>query len=115
MEYTVAKPINAGIKTNARKTTCPVTRAEFSEHAHPLGVLIGAARSPEGIVSGGTELSADPRTFSSGSLGFYMSGKVTVTINGKRVILQVGGNLVVVGSKELPGAGSVDPETGETL
>ena len=72
-------------------TKCPVTRAEFKEGAKPLTLEIN-----------GTKLMADPKDFSTGSFGWYLSGKVTVDVAGKPVTVQVSANLTVVGSKELP-------------
>lgn len=74
-----------------RKTTCPVTRNEFTTHAKPLTIKVGSQ-----------DLSADARTFGTGSLGWYANGKVQVTINGKPCTVQVGITLTLVGSKELP-------------
>jgi hypothetical protein len=73
------------------KTACPITRNEFREHAKPLAIKIN-----------GLDFQADPREFSTGSLGWYLNGKTTIEIEGKRVAVQIGMNLTVVGSKELP-------------
>jgi hypothetical protein len=43
---------------------------------------------------------ADPKTFSTGSFGWYMNGKTTITVDGKPLPVQVGLNLTVVGSKD---------------
>ncbi|HYT91926.1 MAG TPA: hypothetical protein VEL76_24645 [Gemmataceae bacterium] len=75
----------------AKKSSCPITRAEFREHAKALTVKIGER-----------EYKAIPKEFSTGSLGWNVNEKMTVEINGKEVTLQVGMNLTVVGSKELP-------------
>jgi hypothetical protein len=75
----------------AKKSSCPITRAEFREHAKSLTVKIGER-----------EYKAIPKEFSTGSLGWNVNEKMTVEINGKEVTLQVGMNLTVVGSKELP-------------
>jgi hypothetical protein len=74
------------------KTACPVTREEFQAHAKPLTIKVGDK-----------EFTAGPRQFSTGSLGWNVNDKMTVEINGKIVTLQVGMNLTVVGSKDLPG------------
>ncbi|MBK9031523.1 MAG: hypothetical protein IPL61_09335 [Myxococcales bacterium] len=71
------------------KTACPVTRAQFTEKAEALKVVIN-----------GTELLADVKEFSTGSFGWYLNGKIVVTIDGKPCSVQVGMNLTVVGSKE---------------
>ena len=75
----------------ATKTVCPVSRKEFKEHAKPLEVVIN-----------GIPMVADVKEFSTGSLGWNINGKITVTINGKPVSVQVGMNLTLVGSKDLP-------------
>jgi len=74
------------------KTTCPVSREEFMSGAKPLTIKVGDK-----------EFTAAPRQFSTGSLGWNVNDKMTVEINGKVVTLQVGMNLTVVGSKDLPG------------
>lgn len=73
------------------KTNCPVTRAEFLEKAKPVAVTIN-----------GIPMQAEVREFSTGSLGWYLNGKVSLDVGGKSVSVQVGMNLTVVGSKELP-------------
>lgn len=76
-----------------KKTLCPVTRPEFLENAKALAISID-----------GKNLSAPAKEFSTGSLGWYLNGKTDVTINGKTVTVQIGMNLTVVGSKDLPKA-----------
>jgi len=71
------------------KTVCPVTKREFTENAEGLKVTIN-----------GKELLAPAKQFSTGSFGWYINEKVSATINGKPVQVQVGMNLIVVGSKE---------------
>ena len=73
------------------KTTCPLTREEFRTQAQPVKVVVN-----------GIELSAEVKEFSTGSFGWYLSGKVPVEVGGKRAQVQVGANLTVIGSKELP-------------
>lgn len=73
------------------KTNCPITRKEFHEKAKAVPVLIND-----------TKLMADVKEFSTGSLGWYLNGKVTIEIDGKPVSVQIGMNLTIVGSKELP-------------
>ncbi len=71
------------------KTTCPVTRADFREKAKPLELSIG-----------GRTLTAMVKEFSTGSFGWYINDKVPVEIDGKTVMVQVGCNMTIVGSKE---------------
>ena len=73
------------------KTTCSVTRAEFSAKAKPVKVEIN-----------GVPMMAEVKEFSTGSFGWYLSGKTVIEIDGKTVSVQVGANLTVIGSKELP-------------
>jgi hypothetical protein len=75
----------------AKKTICPISRSQFRSSAKPLSVTIA-----------GAALSADVKEFSTGSLGWYLNGKTTVEINGQPVSVQIGLNLTIVGSKELP-------------
>ena len=75
----------------AKKTVCPISRAEFRGNAKPTSVTIA-----------GSPLVADVKEFSTGSLGWYLNGKITVEIAGKPVSVQIGMNMTIVGSKELP-------------
>ena len=70
---------------------CPVTRAEFRSGAKALKVEIN-----------GVPLMAEVKEFSTGSFGWYLNGKTTVEIAGKPVSVQIGLNMTVVGSKEVP-------------
>ena len=75
----------------AAKTTCPVSRKQFIENAKPLEVVVN-----------GVPLIADVKEFSTGSLGWYLNGKTSVKIGDASVSVQIGMNLTIVGSKELP-------------
>jgi hypothetical protein len=75
----------------AKKTSCPVTRSEFHAKAKPVSVTIG-----------GVPLVAEVKEFSTGSLGWYLNGKTVVEVGGTPVSVQIGLNLTIVGSKELP-------------
>ena len=75
------------------KTTCPVSREEFLSQAKSLTIKVGDK-----------EFIASPRQFSTGSLGWNVNDKLIVEVNGKAVTLQVGMNLTVIGSKDLPQA-----------
>jgi len=77
------------IAAMASKTVCPVTRAQFTEKAEPLKVVIN-----------GQELLAEVKEFSTGSFGWYLNGKILVPIDGKNVSVQIGMNMAVVGSKD---------------
>ena len=71
------------------KSPCPVTRTQFVEKAEPVRVSIN-----------GSEMLAEVKQFSTGSFGWYLTGKTVVTVDGKPVSVQIGMNLTVVGSKE---------------
>jgi len=73
------------------KTTCPIGRSEFREHAKPVPVKINEV-----------PLMAEVKEFSTGSLGWYLNGKMTIDVGGKMVSVQIGLNMTIVGSKELP-------------
>lgn len=74
-----------------KKTSCSVDRKEFRENAKPVEVLIN-----------GVPLLADVKEFSTGSLGWYLNGKTNLKIGEKLVPVQIGLNLTIVGSKDLP-------------
>ena len=71
------------------KSQCSVSQAQFLAKAEPLKVSIN-----------GQEMLAEVKAFSTGSFGWYLNGKILVTVDGKTVPIQVGMNLTVVGSKE---------------
>jgi hypothetical protein len=75
----------------AVKTTCPISRQDFKKNAKPIEIVIN-----------GVPLSADAREFSTGSLGWYLNGKTTIRIGDTPVSVQIGMNLTIVGSKDLP-------------
>ena len=76
----------------SKKTTCPITREQFRTEAKPIEVIIN-----------GVPLLAEVKEFSTGSLGWYLNGKSTIQVGGQPVSVQIGLNLTIVGSKELPG------------
>ena len=75
----------------AKKTTCPITRGDFRGHAKPVPVTIA-----------GNTFTAAVKEFSTGSLGWYLNGKAEIEVNGVTVQVQIGMNLTIVGSKDLP-------------
>lgn len=75
----------------AKKTTCPITRPHFRSQAQPVKVVIN-----------GQEKTVAPKEFSTGSLGWYLNEKITLEVGGVSVPVQIGLNLTIVGSKELP-------------
>jgi hypothetical protein len=79
----------------AKKSSCPISRAEFREKAKPLKVMIGDR-----------EYQAVVKEFSTGSLGWNVNDKLVLDFDGKPVTVQIGMNLTIVGSKELPPDGA---------
>ena len=75
----------------AKKTSCPISRAAFVAKAKKITIQIGDQK-----------FEADPKEFSTGSLGWYLNNKINVEIDGISVPVQIGMNLTLVGSKELP-------------
>lgn len=73
------------------KSTCPVSRSEFVNDAKPVEVVIN-----------GIPMTAEVKEFSTGSLGWYLNGKANLKVGEKTVSVQIGMNLTIVGSKELP-------------
>ncbi len=71
------------------KSPCPISKTQFLEKAEAVKITIN-----------GQEVVADRREFSTGSFGWYHNGKVTITVDGKALSVQIGLNLTVVGSKE---------------
>lgn len=75
----------------ASKTVCPITRDTFRTQAPMLPIALA-----------GHTFIATPRDFESGSVGYYVNGKVSVMVDGVAVMCQVGINVTVIGSKDLP-------------
>ena len=75
----------------ATKTVCPISRQDFLAGAKPVTITIN-----------GQPLVAAPKEFSTGSLGWFLGDKVTVMVGDVPVKVQLGINLTIVGSKELP-------------
>ena len=89
-------PVRLGIPSSPRvyartvaKSPCPISKTQFLEKAEPVKITIN-----------GQELVADRREFSTGSFGWYHNGKISFTVEGKPLSVQIGLNLTVVGSKE---------------
>lgn len=73
------------------KTTCPISRTAFRTAAKPVEVAVA-----------GNRLAAGVKEFQTGSMGWYLTGKTTVEVDGVLVPVQIGVTLTVIGSKELP-------------
>ncbi len=81
----------------AQKTVLALTREQFRTHAQPMTVVIN-----------GKEYQVPRKEFSTGSLGWYLNDKIDITIDGVPAKVQIGLNLTLVGSKDLPGAPAAD-------
>jgi hypothetical protein len=79
-------------KPQGKKTNCPVTREHFRNTAKAVTVRIGDLSA----------LVATPKEFSTNSIGWFANGKVVIEVGGVPCTVQVGLNLTIVGSKELP-------------
>jgi hypothetical protein len=75
-------------KAPKAKTVCPISKARFMEKAAPLKVSV----AEQGLI--GT-----PKEFSTGSYGWYITGKVAVVVDGVTVMAQFGGQATLIGSK----------------
>jgi hypothetical protein len=75
----------------AKKTICPISRADFSAKAKPVMIKINDE-----------EIQVPVKLFSTGSLGWYLNRKIDIDVGGVKVPVQIGLNLTIVGSKELP-------------
>jgi hypothetical protein len=73
------------------KALPPITREQFRTKAQPLIVVIN-----------GKEMTAAVKEFSTGSLGWNINDKLQIEVDGKPVTVQVGLNLTIIGSKDLP-------------
>lgn len=74
------------------KKVCPISRVDFKGHAKPLEITIN-----------GVPMVAEVKEFSTGSLGWMISGKTVVKVGDHPLSVQIGLNLTVVNSKDLPG------------
>jgi hypothetical protein len=73
------------------KTICPVSRSQFKQGARPVEITIGGQR-----------MEVPVKFFSTGSLGWYLNAKTNLDVGGQSVPVQIGLNLTLVGSKDLP-------------
>lgn len=78
-------------KDSKKGRECNISRKEFNDGAQQVVVEVG-----------GQCLGADPREFSTGSIGWFHSGKVNIKIGDKVVTAQANLTLTVVNSKNLP-------------
>lgn len=71
------------------KKECPILRDKFKAEAKPVSVVVD-----------GVPFVAMVKEFSTGSFGWYLSGKTQQTVGGVPCDIQLGFNLTVVGSKD---------------
>lgn len=84
----VQADITHGRSQGRMQVKCPMGRDTFEAEARPIKILIG----DQGIL-------ADPKVFSTGSFGWYGTGKVMAEVDGIPVKAQVTINITVIGSK----------------
>lgn len=73
------------------KGNLPFTRSEFLDQAKPVEVTIA-----------GMPLLAEVKEFSTGSVGWYYSGKTAIRVGDRPVNVQISVTITVIGSKDLP-------------
>ncbi len=75
----------------SQKSSLSLTRARFRSGAKPVDITIN-----------GNQMQAMVKEFSTGSLGWFLNAKTTIDVDGQLVPVQIGLNLTIVGSKDLP-------------
>lgn len=73
------------------KTACPITREQFTASA-PATISASFGKTP---------FEVPVKEFSTGSLGWYGSNKVSVVVDGKPCQVQLAITATIIGSKEL--------------
>ena len=68
-----------------------MTKEQFGQSAKALRVLIDE-----------TAVFANPKRFSTGSVGWNANAKTQIVVNGEALEIQVGINLTVIGTKNQP-------------
>jgi hypothetical protein len=84
-------PESNGEAPAPKKRVCPINRKHFDVDAKPVTVVVD-----------GKEFRSQPKQFSTGSMGWNISEKVTIKVGDELVDCQLGMNLTVIGSKDLP-------------
>jgi hypothetical protein len=88
------------------KTVCPISRQDFASHAKPVEIIIN-----------GETMHVPVKQFSTGSFGWYLNKRIEIKVGDKPVLVQIGMNMTIVGSKDLPkppGEEHAPPATHET-
>lgn len=78
--------VQRAVSSKGRK--CPVSRDEFHRSAATLTLAIG-----------GSGLVAEPKEFSTGSVGWWLNGKASIAVGERMVAVQISGQMVAVGTK----------------
>lgn len=89
-EQAAKKASSGGGKKKAGKDGCEITRTDFLKHAKSIKI----------IVDGGEPIEVEVKQFSTGSFGWYFSGKVKVKVGNKEVRTQANLSFPIVNSKE---------------
>jgi len=93
-----------GARAKSSTISGGLTRADFQQLATPIRFSL---EEPE-LLQAPVRLSLTPRTFASGSVGWFSCTKVPVTIGGRQISVQVQINFTAIGSKNwLNGEGYV--------
>ena len=82
-----------------KKTICPISRPDFKAQAQPVEITIN-----------GEAMTVPVKEFSTGSLGWYLNRRATLLVGGTEVPVQIGLNLTIVGSKDLPREPGAQPQ-----
>lgn len=104
----------APVVSEPKKTECPITRAQFEKAAKPLLITIAGANMPSAEDANGAAITVPRKVavgvyrnketgeigFASGGLGWNLSEKIDMEIDGVPVKCQVGLNISIVNSKE---------------
>lgn len=74
-----------------RRIACAISREQFKAGAKPMQLMVN-----------GIPMAAMVKEFSTGSFGWNLNGKAVIEVNGIPLDVQLGFNLTVIGSKEVP-------------
>jgi hypothetical protein len=88
----------------AKKTTCPISRADFQAKAKPITITIGNVPHL-----------AEVKNFSTGSFGWYLNARTTLDVDGTLVPVLINTSLIIVGSKEAEGAPTTTGNSSEEV
>ena len=75
-------------RKGAARAKCSMTKEQFLAHAESFKLTVGDKA-----------LECKPREFSTGSFGWFLSGKANIAVGETTVPVQIGVNIAVIGSK----------------